>query len=147
MFVPFSAFGITLWRRLLTRSVVLLSAGPFLEIALKNAAVPALSTWIGVTAATPLVEATSFCSVVRRGSVARGSLCALEEPAEEDEPDDDPEPPDDEPDDPCEPLDALELEDDVWLDDPDAGCAGVPSVTAMISGPLLPGPKFSVIRS
>src|ERR1700761_6708189 len=117
MFVPFSAFGITLWRRLLTSAVVLLSAGPCMEIALKNALVPALSTWIGVTAATPAVAATSFWSVVRRGSVARGSLWELE-----DDPDDD-------------------------EDEDDAGCAGEPSEIAMVSGPLLPGPKLSDIRS
>ena len=50
-----------------------------MEIALKNALVPALSTWIGVTAATPGVDATSFWSVTSRGSVARGSLCELED--------------------------------------------------------------------
>ena len=37
-----------------------LSAGPFFEIALKNAVVPAVSIWIGVIAATPEVEETSF---------------------------------------------------------------------------------------
>ena len=44
--------------------------------------VPAWSIWIGVTAATPWVVETSFCSVCSRGSVARGSL-----PWELDDPD------------------------------------------------------------
>src|ERR1700679_73443 len=105
MFVPFSAFGITSSRSVLTRSVVWSSAGPCLEIALKNALVPALSTWIGVTAATPAVDDTSFWSVVSRGSVARGSLCELDEP----------------------PLDEEELEDPDPLELDEAGCAGEPN--------------------
>jgi hypothetical protein len=73
-----------------------------------------LSICIGETAVTPLVDATSFCSVASRGSVVRGSL----EPEEDEElepefdEDDEPEPePDDEleldfePDDELEPLD------------------------------------------
>ena len=40
-----------------------------MEIALKNAVVPALSTWIGVTPTTPGEDATSFCSVCSRGSL------------------------------------------------------------------------------
>src|SRR5438067_2410990 len=107
MLVPLSAFGITSSRRLLTRSVVAFSAGPFFEIALKYALVPGLSIWIGVIAATPEVEETSFCRVCSRGSVARGSDCEL--------------------------LDEL-------LDElvEDAGWAGEPSDTAMISGPFTP---------
>ena len=79
-------------------------------MALKNAVVPALSTCIGVTAATPEVVETSFWSVCRRGSVVRGSL----------------------------PFDELA---------PLAGCAGEPRETAMISGPLAPGPKYFDNRS
>ncbi len=71
-----------------------------------------------MTAATPGVVETSFCSVCSRGSVARGSL-----PAELDDPD--------------ELLEPLLVE----------ACAGEPSETAMISGPLTPGPKFCEIRS
>ena len=40
-----------------------------MEIALKNAVVPALSIWIGVTPTTPGEDATSFCSVCSRGSL------------------------------------------------------------------------------
>ena len=79
MLVPFSALGIVLDRSVLTRFVVGFSAGPFLEIALKYPVVPAWSSVIGVTAATPAVEATSFCSVCRRGSPVRGSLVELED--------------------------------------------------------------------
>ena len=83
MLVPFSAEGITLERRLPTRSAVAWSAGPVLAIALKYAVVPALSIWTGVIAATPGVAETSFCSACSRGSVARESL--LDEPDELDE--------------------------------------------------------------
>ena len=35
-----------------------------------------------------------------------------------------------------------------WLDPDEGGaCAGEPSVTATISGPFTPGPKFAEIRS
>ena len=67
--VPLAAAGITVERSRSTRWVVALSAGPWVEMALKNAVVPALSICIGVTAATPEVAETSFCSVCRRGSV------------------------------------------------------------------------------
>ena len=50
MLVPFSAFGMTLLRSVLTSAVVFLSAGFWVGIALKYAVVPALSIWIGVTA-------------------------------------------------------------------------------------------------
>ena len=68
MLVPFSAFGITVERSVLTRSAVVCSAGPVVAIALKYAVVPALSIWTGVTAATPEVDETSFSSVVSRES-------------------------------------------------------------------------------
>ena len=63
---------------------------------MKYAVVPALSTCIGVTAVTPAVAATSFWSVVSRGSVVRGSLCELDED-EELEPELEPDPDEDEP--------------------------------------------------
>src|SRR5450432_968764 len=85
MSVPFSAPGMTVERSRLTRLVVALSAGPCLEIALKNAVVPALSICIGVIAATPEAEETSFCSVCSRGSVVRGSLWELLEALEEED--------------------------------------------------------------
>src|SRR3984957_5424145 len=87
-----------------------------------------------VTAATPLVEETSFCSVVRRGSAARGSLWVEGEPVV-----------------PAVELVALvpSVVEPEWLGDPEEGgaCAGVPRVTATISGPLTPGPKFADMRS
>ena len=64
---------------------------------MKYAVVPALSICIGVTAATPEVADTSFCSVGRRGSVVRGSL-ELEEDEEPEPEFDDPEPLEPEPD-------------------------------------------------
>ena len=67
--VPFSALGMVLSRNVFTRSVVACSAGPTLEMALKYAVVPALSSCTGVTATTPEVEATSFCSVASRESL------------------------------------------------------------------------------
>ncbi len=69
MLVLFSACGITEPLRLLTRSVVASSAGPLVGTALKYAVVPALSSCIGVTAATPWVCDTSFCSVASRESL------------------------------------------------------------------------------
>src|ERR1700722_3443975 len=80
MLVPLSALGIALERSAATRFAVAWSAGPVVATALKYAVVPALSICIGVTATTPEVAETSFCSVCRRGSPARGSL-----PAELDE--------------------------------------------------------------
>ena len=115
MSVPLSASGITLARRSSTSSVVLASAGPSLAIALKYAVVPALSIWMGVTAATSAAAETSFCSVASRGSPARASGEA-------------------EPELPAEPP-------------PGGGCAGVPSVTAISSGPFTPAPKFFASRS
>ena len=104
---------------MLTSSVVAAVAGPSLEIALKYAVVPALSIWIGDTATTPDVELMSFCRLVSRGSLARGSVC---------------EPPDEEPPD--------------ELDEPDeAGWAGDLRVTAISSGPFVPGPKPLLMRS
>ena len=69
MLVPFSALGIVVERSRFTRFVVAFWAGPALEIALKNPVVPALSICIGVTATTPDVPDTSFCSVASRGSL------------------------------------------------------------------------------
>ena len=41
-------------------------------------------------------------------------------------------------------LDELLLDDELL---PDAGSAGDPSDTAMMNGPLTPGPKYLAIRS
>ncbi len=51
-------------------------------MALKNALVPALSTWIGVTAATFAVDETSFWSVVSRESVVGDEDGCAGEPSE-----------------------------------------------------------------
>src|ERR1700712_5677528 len=118
MSVPFSALGMTVERSLSTRFVVALSAGPFLEMVLKYAVVPGWSIWIGVIAATPAVDEMSFCSVCRRGSPPRGSLCVL-----------------------------LEFElDELELEDPEGALAGDFRVTAISSGPFTPGPKFLATR-
>src|SRR4051794_26838045 len=84
MSVPLSASGITRERSRSTSCVVAASAGPFAEIVLKYAVVPALSIWIGETATTPAAVETSFCSVASRGSPARGSPLADEPPPLED---------------------------------------------------------------
>jgi hypothetical protein len=99
------------------------------EIALKKATVPWLSIVYGVTAATLAVFLTSVWSVTRRGSCARGSLL-LDDEEELELPE----------------LELLELELPE-LELPDGACAGVPSLTAISSGPLTPGPKYWEIRS
>ena len=105
-----------------------------------------MSICAGVTAATPGVCDTSFCSVARRGSPVRGSLCGCE-----DLPDDGGLP---DVDDPPPAVACCEL-DDEDLPEPEpepefavAGAlAGVPRLTATISGPLMPAPKFFGSRS
>ena len=87
---------------------------------------------------TPLVDATSFCSVASRGSVVRGSLEPEEDEELEPEFDDDDE---------LEPEPDFELDDELEPLDDEAGSAGDPSLTAISSGPLTPAPNWLVIRS
>ncbi len=140
MLVPFSALGIAVLRSESTILVVLFDAGLYFEIALKYAVVPALSIWIGEIPATPLVCETFFSNVVkpRIGSARITTGRTAGELLEPDEPDE----PELDEDEDFE-LDELEELEELEL----AGLAGEPSLTAIRSGPLVPGPKLLAVRS